>query len=246
MYVADAGNARVQCFESDGAFVREWSDGAEPLVEPFDIAVDAAGRVFVLDVGRQSIIRYSAEGDFQQEIGSGLGLYGPRGLGLDAEGNIYVADTGGQRVVKLSSDGQLLKVLAQGGDGVGQVNQPTDVAVDQLGRVYVVEPMLNRLQVLDAAGGFLGSWAISGANTTDGPHLDVDSDGRILVTDPEAHVVVAFDASGAVLGRWGGEGVAPGQFRKTLGIGVGPDGLVAVSDVYNHRVQVFSIAGMNE
>ena len=242
IYVADSANARVQCFSHDGTFVRSWSDAGEPLVEPFDISVDRAGRVYVLDVGRQVIARYPADGEFQADIGGNLGFYGPRGIGLDGEGNIYVADTGGQRIVKLSPDGELLKVLAQGGEAPGQVIQPTDVAVDQLGRVYVVEPMANRLQVLDGAGGYLGAWPISGANTTDGPHLDIDASNRIFVTDPESHLVLVFDTQGGLLGRWGGEGVAPGQFRKTLGVGVGPDGVVAVTDVHNHRVQTFSLA----
>jgi len=246
VYVADAGNGRVQCFDSDGTFIRSWSDGAEPLVEPFDIAVDSAGRVYVLDVGRQAIARYSGDGEFQVEFGAGLGFYGPRGLGLDADGNIYVADTGGSRVVKLSPDGQMLAVLAPRGQGKGQVDQPTDVAVDQLGRVYITDLLNTRLQVLDASGDYLGEWPIGGANTTDSPHLDIDAEGRILLTDPEAHIVIAYDTQGNVLGQWGGEGVAPGQFRKPLGIGVGPGGLVAVSDLNNYRVQIFSIDSMAE
>jgi len=245
VYVADAGNGRVQCFESDGTFVRSWSDGAEPFVEPFDIAIDRAGRVYVLDAGRQAISRFSSDGEFQIEF-KDLGLVGPRGMGLDEDGVIYVTDTGGSRVLKVSPEGEVLAVLAQSGSEKAQVRQPTDVAVDQIGRVYIVDLLNARIQVLDTEGDYLTEWSIEGANTTDSPHVDIDSKGHLLLTDPEKHQVLVFDAQGNLLGAWGDRGEAPGQFLKTLGIGAGPGDLVAVSDVYNHRVQVFSIAGIVE
>lgn len=245
VYVADAGNGRVQCFESDGTFIRSWSDGAEPFVEPFDIAIDRAGRVYVLDAGRQAIARFSSDGEFQIELND-LGLVGPRGMGLDEDGVIYVTDTGGSRVLKVSPEGEVLAVLAPSGSEKGQVRQPTDVAVDQMGRVYIVDLLNARIQVLDAGGNYLTEWPIGGANTTDSPHVDIDSKGHVLLTDSEKHRVLVFDDEGNLLGAWGDRGAAPGQFLKTLGIGAGPGDLVAVSDVYNHRVQVFSIAGIVE
>lgn len=115
-----------------------------------------------------------------------------------------------------------------------------------MGRVYIVDLLNARIQVLDAGGNYLTEWPIGGANTTNSPHVDIDSKGRVLLTDPEKHKVLVFDDQGNLLGVWGGKGELPGQFHKPLGIGAGPDGLVAVSDAYNHRVQVFSIAGIVE
>lgn len=241
VYVADAGNGRVQVFSAQGDFIAAWTTAAEPLQEPFDVAVAPDGRVYVLDVARQVIARFSPEGAFEKEFGADLAMYGPRGLGVDLAGNIYVADTGGSRILKLSPEGELLAVLAGFGAGPGQVNQPTDAAVDSLGRIYIADVLNMRLQVLDSAGGYLGEWPISGANTTDSPHLAVDAAGRLFLTDPEAHIVLVYDGQGNRLGQWGGEGTGPGQFRKAVGVAAGPDGLIAVTDVYNHRVQTFQV-----
>lgn len=241
VYVADAGNGRVQFFLPDGTFLGEWSAAREPLGEPFDIAVAEDGRVYVLDSRRQVIARYAPDGTFEVEFGAELGLYGPRGLGIDAQGNLYVADTGSSRVLKLSPDGALVAVLAEFGVGAGQVNQPTDVAVDASGRVYIADTLNTRLQVLDGSGSYVGEWPLAGANTTDSPHLAIDAAGRVVVTDPEAHAVRVFSTQGELLAQWGGEGSAPGQFRKAVGVAIAPDGLVVVSDVYNHRIQVFGI-----
>lgn len=241
VYVADAGNGRVQVFSAEGDFLAAWTQAAEPLREPFDVAVGPDGRVYVLDSARQVIARYSPEGNFEKEFGGELAMYGPRGIGVDLAGSIYVADTGGSRVLKLSPDGELLAVVAGFGTDPGHVNQPTDVAVDSLGRIYIADTLNMRLQVLDAAGGYLGEWPIAGANTTDSPHLAVDARDRLFLTDPEAHLVLVYDGQGKLLGQWGGEGSAPGQFRKAVGIAAGPDGLIAVTDVYNHRVQTFRV-----
>ena len=245
IYVADAGNKRVQVFKADGSFVRAWNKGADLFGEPFDIAIDKSGRVYVLDVSRQTISRFSPDGEFQAEFGADMGMYGPRGLGIGPDGALYVADTGSSRILKLSPDGAQLGVPVQGGKGKGQVQQPTDVAVDAEGRLYIVDLLNGRLQVLDAAGRFVTEWRINGANTTDSPHVDITPGGRLLLTDPEAHKVLVYDGQGNPLGEWGGEGSDQGQFRKTLGIGAGPGGLVAVSDVYNSRVQLFNIGEGN-
>jgi hypothetical protein len=52
-------------------------------------------------------------------------------------------------------------------------------------------------------------------------------------------LIVKFDpGSGAVVGRWGGSRSGePGQFHSPLGVGVGADGSLFVSDAGNWRVQ---------
>ncbi len=71
--------------------------------------------------------------------------------------------------------------------------------------------------------------------------------GRSLfAADSRNHRIVHLDANGLYLNSWGGyanvlEGPAPeGLFNEPWGVAVGPDGLVYVTDTWNHRVQVFS------
>lgn len=75
--------------------------------------------------------------------------------------------------------------------------------------------------------------------------------GDIYVTDLSNHVT-RLDRTGRIIGSWGGTGSAPGRFDFTPAsssenvhgsIGVGPDGSVYVSDLDNHRVQVFTPDG---
>ena len=74
-------------------------------------------------------------------------------------------------------------------------------------------------------------------------------DGSLFVADSRNHRIVHLDASGLYLNSWGSyanvlEGPAPeGLFNEPWGVAVGPDGLVYVTDTWNHHVQVFSPDG---
>ena len=79
--------------------------------------------------------------------------------------------------------------------------------------------------------------------------LAVAPDGSLFAADSRNHRIVHLDANGLYLNSWGGyanvlEGPAPeGLFNEPWGVAVGPDGLVYVTDTWNHRVQVFTPEG---
>jgi tripartite motif-containing protein 71 len=58
VYVADAGNSRVQVFTAFGIPLAEWgSRGTGPgqFRSPSDVAVDAAGHVYVMDMANNRV-----------------------------------------------------------------------------------------------------------------------------------------------------------------------------------------------
>jgi len=122
-------------------------------------------------------------------------MYRPRGFTIAPDGNFYVADTGRNRIVVGSPDGKLIKTIGPT-TSAGDLEQPTDVAVDASGRIYVAMPEIGRLSVLDDSGQVLGGWPISRANTIDAPHLAVVADGAVAMTDPSQHRVWIADADG--------------------------------------------------
>src|SRR5436190_4582882 len=58
---------------------------------------------------------------------------GPRGIALDTNGYVYVADTFNNRIQKFTPEGAFLTEWGSAGDGPGQFNYPSGVAVDNRG-----------------------------------------------------------------------------------------------------------------
>jgi DNA-binding beta-propeller fold protein YncE/4-amino-4-deoxy-L-arabinose transferase-like glycosyltransferase len=241
VYVADTGNGRVQVFDTAGQFLNQW--GQEVLVEPFDLAVDRAGqRIYVVDAGRDLVFVFSAEGRLLDEWGQEWGLFDPRGLDVGTDGDVYIANTGGDVILKASPQGQLLARYGSSGSGDGQLNQPTDIAVDDQGNLYIVDTENSRLQVWDREGRYLRQWPISEANTIDGPHVAWDLRDLLYLTDPEGARVYVYGLQGTVVSFSGERGVLPGQFSKPIGVASDQRAGLYVADTYNHRVQRFVVA----
>lgn len=74
--------------------------------------------------------------------------------------------------------------------------------------------------------------------------LSLDRAGNLYVADAGTQRIDKLSSSGDLLAEWGGDGTAPGRFHHPEGIAVDGDGLVAVADTDNYRLQKFSPAGM--
>ncbi len=81
----------------------------------------------------------------------------------------------------------------------GEFNTPSDVAVDEKGRVYVADTANDRVQQLDARGGFVRLFKLGDAKPEDAlvhPTALGYSYGRLCVTDRDGQRVQVFDVSG--------------------------------------------------
>jgi len=100
LYVADAGNARIQKFDPSGAFERSWQSGFSTWLA---LTVDSDGIVYVTDTYNDCVKTFSPEGDLLATWGvSGNGpgqLSLPLGIGIHPQnGYAYVADYQNHRV----------------------------------------------------------------------------------------------------------------------------------------------------
>jgi hypothetical protein len=129
------------------------------LDEPFAVAVDAGGDLYIADY-QNSVIRKVANGTMTTVAGNNAAGYSgdggvamlaelnlPRGVAVDAGGNLYIADTANSRIRKVT-DGTITTVAGNGaqaysGDGgaatLAAVDQPYGVAVDSAGNLYIAD-----------------------------------------------------------------------------------------------------------
>ncbi len=111
IYVADAYNNRVQVFDRDYQFLREWGSagtGEGQFNLPTGILV-ANDQVYVSEVGNNRVQIFTLDGEFVSQFGSfgtGDGQFNvPADLAADGNGNIYVGEWVGARIQLFRADG---------------------------------------------------------------------------------------------------------------------------------------------
>jgi streptogramin lyase len=162
VFVTDLDAGRVGVWTADGAALATFGTrgrGPAELDEPWGIAVDMRGDVFVADHGNDRVTRFGPDGTWLGEW-SGPELAGPMGLALGAGGSLVVTDLAGAALQRFSPGGTL--VAMPSGPGAAGELAATGVALDAAGDLFLADPL--RQQVTRVRGAeVMGPAAVSGA-----------------------------------------------------------------------------------
>jgi sugar lactone lactonase YvrE len=167
VYVGDEGNNLIRKITSGGNVTTLAGSGsvgstngigtAAKFYHPYGVAVDALGNVYVADQGNDLIRKITSGGLVTTLAGTGSGgasngtgtaasFFWPQGVAVDPSGNVYVADSSNNLIRKITSGGVVTTLAGSGTadyvDGIGiaaSFNNPTGVAVDSSGNVYVAD-----------------------------------------------------------------------------------------------------------
>jgi uncharacterized protein (TIGR03437 family) len=220
LYIADTSNNRVRKVSASGMISTVAGTGSSgysgdggpatsaQLNEPFGVAVDASGNLYIADTYNNRVRKVSTSGIITTVAGNGsVGYSGDGGPGasarlnnpyavtVDASGNLYIVDSDNCRVRKLSGAGTITTVAGNGafgysGDGgpatSAALGGPEGVAVSANGNLYIAD----------------------------------SSNGRIRLVAPPAGppaVTSVVNAAGFQSGA-----VAPGEIISIFGSGIGP------------------------
>jgi predicted membrane-bound mannosyltransferase/sugar lactone lactonase YvrE len=255
LYVADAGNNRIQVFDSQGFHVTEFGvpgTGPGAFNEPWGIAVSDQ-YVYVADTWNHRLQIFDLDGNLVETVGEygrigegesgGARFFGPRQVIILNDGNLLVTDTGNHRLQALSPDGEFLQLIGSEGLQLGQFYEPVSVAQGPNGNVYVADTWNGRIQRLDPNLISVYEWPIDawyGESINNKPYVATDSAGRLYVTDPEGQRVIIFDEFGQYLGRFGEFSQGSGSLGLPTGIAVDDEGYIYVVDSLLHQVLKFA------
>jgi DNA-binding beta-propeller fold protein YncE len=224
--------------------------GKGTLNRPFGVAVDARGQVYVTDL--LGIQVFNSGGGFVRTlVPTGEGLRLPTGLAISPAGDVFVADSAAHDVKRFDAAGGLIATIGQPGrpgdlsPGPGQFNNPTDLAFDPQGNLYVVDQGNSRVQKFDAQGNFvqvIGGRGEANGQFTRPRGVAIDASGNLYVTDLSTFLIQKFDAQGRYLARIG-QSHGEEHFWLMRGVATDSQGRVYTVDGLNHRVQVFDPQG---
>ena len=202
-------------------------------------------------------------------------LKAPAGLALDGQQRLLVADRLTRRIRRIDLASGLIETLAgtdgEGSDGDGgprqaRFVQPTALAVDEAGNVYVSDTGDHRVRRIDAASGTISTvagdgfpghfgdgGAARGARLSSPEGLALAGRAALIVADRGNHRVRRIDlhtgrittlAGSGRAGDAGDSGPATAaQLRDPSGVAVAADGAVFIADRGNHRLRRIGVAG---
>jgi trimeric autotransporter adhesin len=183
IYIADTSNYRIRLVtRSTGIITTVAGDGtagykgdggpatSASLFDPWDIAVDASGNIYIADAGnhrvrlvtRSSGIITTVAGDgtvaYYGDGGQATlsGLYSIHGIAVDASGNIYIAD---YRLIRLVTKNTGIITTVAGNSNFGysgdggpatsaSMSSPGGVCVDASGSIYFADSSNSRIRLV--------------------------------------------------------------------------------------------------
>jgi len=214
VYIADTWNNRIRKVTPSGVVTtlagstRGYFDStgtAAQFDNPYGIAVDASGNVYVADTRNHRIRKITPSGEVTTLAGSTQGYADgngataqfnyPNDVAVDASGTVYVADADNHRIRKITPSGEVTTLAGSGytdedghggfADGTGttaQFDWPYGVAVDSSGNVYVADAANNRIRKI-TAGGVVTTLAGAADQFYMPGGVAVDSSGTVYIAD---------------------------------------------------------------
>ncbi|MGP8217623.1 MAG: T9SS type A sorting domain-containing protein [Bacteroidia bacterium] len=186
---------------------------AAEIDRPHDIAIDASGDLYIVDVNNSCIRKVNTSGIISTFAGNGIGGYSgdggqataaeldvPLSVALDASGNLYITDKFNNAIRKVNTSGVISTFAGNGtagynGDGIqatsAEINAPWGIALDAAGNVYIGDDLNNRIRKINTSGTIT---TIAGNGT---PGYSGDG-GVATVAKIDNPLGVAVDASGSV------------------------------------------------
>jgi phage tail-like protein len=198
LLVADAGHGRILLISLASLRLSEvWELPAEGQpAEPWSLAVDDAGSVYVIDNATRSVRKFDLYGreceSFRRRVDEGLAPDSPSQIGPQPTAAVfvshnrpalYVLDTAGRALVEFDPDGNLLARI-----DLPHVGDPAGLAVTRDG-LYVGDNASGRLLRLDDNGNVVGH-----APDYEGwvAQLAVDGDGGLWLHPGGSGTVLRF------------------------------------------------------
>lgn len=279
IYVADSSNNTIRKVTAAGVVTTlagtagtagTASDSPAKFNEPFGIAVDSAGTVYVADTNNGAIRKISPAGvvttlaggtgaGYADGTGTAAKFHEPHGIAVDPSGNVYVADYENNVVRKITAAGVVTTLAgtantpgsAEGQGTAASFMSLQGIAVDSTGNIFVVDSGNRAIRKITPSGlvsTFVGGLSSNQFGQPSG--LTIDASGNLYVTDSSSNVIYKVTAAGVVT-KVAGTAPTPGStdgtsaalFNTPSGITVDSANNLYVADTSNNTIRMITATG---
>jgi len=291
IYVGDTGNNTIRMITPAGVVttfagrpgVAGSGNGSGTnafFSQPAGVAVDNGGNLYVADYGNSTIRKITSGGSVSTfagtpgSIGTNNGsgtaqFYLPQGIAVDGSGTVYVADTANHSIRKITSGGSVSTIAGSPGTfgssdvGSGQFYQPTGIAVDGSGTIFVADTLNQTIRKITSGGGVSTVAGLAGGfGFGDGANNNVRFWNPSAVTVGAGYVLVVDSGNGTLrkltqsgpnwtsttligppsVGNADGQGTA-GRFFWPAAITRDAANNIYIADAQNHTIRKISPSG---
>ncbi len=228
IYVADAGNDRVEIFNTEGNLIYYFE--ASSNVTMYDICVDSSTNIYVVDRYAGKVVVYNKKGDFLKSI-TYSGMLEPVYIDIDENDTLYITERLNKKIIIIGSvtnDFGIPEGITLSGIGVYE------------NRLYISDRDKAVIYVYTTSGVRVKTISVFGFREEDickPGDIEVDKDGNLIFIDGDK--VKIFTRDGGYITAFGQPGRAYGEFNSPEGITSDSAGNIYVSDTENNRVQKF-------
>src|SRR5437762_13635631 len=167
------------------------------------------------------VLLFDKTGKFLREVGKGLYAWSyAHAIRFDKDDNLWAIDKGSDMIVRINPEGHVTMVFGRKKEASdeaepwtrvtpprppvnGQFRQPTDVAWDTQGDIFISDGYINsRVAKFDKNGDWVKSWGVRGDKTGEfnTPHsITNDAKGNVYVADRGNRRIQVFDSNGTHL-----------------------------------------------
>ena len=189
--------------------------------------------------------------DLKQTLTIGTGKPGnssndfdePRAVAIGQDGTIYVADTGNKRVQVFDAAGHYLSTITGGAGSDEKFVEPLALAITSEGELVVLDSEPGWIYRFSPDGTLRARVGGPSAQLYHPRGMAIDGQNNLYIADTGGARVVKMSLGGEKLQVIGTRGNGNGQFLEPSDCVVDSEGYLFVTDVPNHRIEMFDAAG---
>ena len=205
-YLVDGRSRKLLAYDAQHAFKGFFPPAASTgqTAPQLPVAITAQrGQVFVVDMGQAAVRVFLASGEEILSINRGGegegGRWHPVAAAQTADGRLLVSDLLNRKIAVFNCAGQFAYHFAEPASGE-KLMAPGGMAIDDLGRVHLLDGGANRILVYDSYGRFLFGYGLQapGGRLSPMGGIAVDPEKKLLfIADTANHQIEVWDYQAA-------------------------------------------------